>query len=159
MWDLVPWPRIEPRPPALYHQGSPCYWFVCLFNCRIIALQFCAGFCHTTMWISCKYTYIPSLLSHSYPTLLGHHRAPHWIHRVPCGIQLLLLCFNSSLTNSPTPVKLNIQNRCTVTSSLSWPVCHSLAYILLTGDPQFRMLWFDPFLPPSNLKEDNNKPI
>ena len=29
------------------------------FNWRIIALQYCAGFCHTTTWISHKYTYIP----------------------------------------------------------------------------------------------------
>ena len=28
------------------------------FNWRIIALQCCAGFCHTTMWINHKYVYI-----------------------------------------------------------------------------------------------------
>ena len=26
-----------------------------------IALQYCVGFCHTSTWTSCKYTYIPSL--------------------------------------------------------------------------------------------------
>jgi len=37
-----------------------------------IALQFCVGFCHTTMWISHNYTYIPSLLGlppQPHPTL------------------------------------------------------------------------------------------
>ena len=34
-----------------------------IFNWRIIVLQCCFGFCHTTTWISHKYTYIPSLLN------------------------------------------------------------------------------------------------
>ena len=29
-----------------------------IFNWKIIALQYCAGFCHTTMWISQRYTYV-----------------------------------------------------------------------------------------------------
>ena len=33
------------------------------FNWRIIAPQSCVGFCHISTWISCRYTYIPSLLS------------------------------------------------------------------------------------------------
>ena len=36
-----------------------------------IALQFCVGFCHTTMWISHNLIYIPSLLSHL-PLPLSH---------------------------------------------------------------------------------------
>ena len=31
MWDLVPWPGIEPRPPALDHRvldtGTKCFWY------------------------------------------------------------------------------------------------------------------------------------
>ena len=34
-----------------------------IFNWRIIALQYHVGFCHTTTWISHRYTYVPSLLS------------------------------------------------------------------------------------------------
>ena len=38
------------------------YWLIAflnllIFNCRIIALQCCIGFCHTTIWISHKYIY------------------------------------------------------------------------------------------------------
>ena len=32
------------------------------FNCRIITLQYCDSFCHTSTWISRRYTYVPSLL-------------------------------------------------------------------------------------------------
>ena len=34
-----------------------------LFYWRIIALQSCVGFCHTSPWISHRYTYVPSLLN------------------------------------------------------------------------------------------------
>ena len=34
-----------------------------MFNWRIIALQYCVGFCHASAWINCRYTYIPSLLN------------------------------------------------------------------------------------------------
>ena len=33
------------------------------FNWRILSLQCCVGFCHTVMWISHRYTYVPSLLN------------------------------------------------------------------------------------------------
>ena len=46
----------------LYHWATR--WFSkCIFNWRIIALQCCAGFCHTSTWISHRYTYVPSLLN------------------------------------------------------------------------------------------------
>ena len=30
---------------------------------RLIALQYCVGLCHTSAWISHRYTYVPSLLN------------------------------------------------------------------------------------------------
>ena len=43
--------------------GSFPFLNVFTFNWRIIALQYCAGFCHTSTCISHRYTYVPSLLS------------------------------------------------------------------------------------------------
>ena len=40
-----------------------------VFNWRIIALQCCIGFLCTTVWISCKYTCIPSFLNLPAPLL------------------------------------------------------------------------------------------
>ena len=34
-----------------------------ILNWRMIALQWCVGVCHTSTWISHRYTYVPSLLS------------------------------------------------------------------------------------------------
>ena len=44
---------VEPTPP------QTAFFLKFIFNCRIIALQSCVGFCCTIMWISYKYTYIP----------------------------------------------------------------------------------------------------
>ena len=45
-----------------------------IFNWMIITLQYCVDFCHTSTWISHRYTYVPSLLilpanSYSIPPL------------------------------------------------------------------------------------------
>ena len=50
-------------------------WDVLIFNWRIIALQYCIGFCHTSTWIRHRYTHIPALLnlppsSHPIPPLI-----------------------------------------------------------------------------------------
>ena len=68
------------------------FFFFLNFTRRIIALQYCVGFCHTSTWISHRYTYAPpldSLLSPipSYPPMLSHstcfdlHHAAnfHWL--------------------------------------------------------------------------------
>ena len=46
---------------SVYNTFS-CLKFI-LFNCRIIALQCCVDFCHTSTWISQRYTQVPSLLN------------------------------------------------------------------------------------------------
>ena len=50
-----------------------------IFNRRIIALQYCVLFCHTSTWISHRYTHVPSFLNlpptpPTHPTPLGCHR-------------------------------------------------------------------------------------
>ena len=57
-----------------------CGIFFFSFNWRIIALQYSFGFCHTSLWISHKYPYVPFLLNPfpppPHPTPLGYQRAP-----------------------------------------------------------------------------------
>ena len=55
-----------------------CNIYIFLFYWGIIALPYCVGFCHTSTWISHKFTYIPSLLS---PAHLPPHPAPLACHR------------------------------------------------------------------------------
>ena len=46
--------------PVLWQVGSFFFFF---FNWRIISLQHCLDFCHTSTCIDHRYTYIPSLLN------------------------------------------------------------------------------------------------
>ena len=48
-----------------------CFYFL-IFNWRITALQYCLGFCHTTGWISRKYTDTPFLLNLPPPHLTSN---------------------------------------------------------------------------------------
>ena len=65
-----------------------------IFNWRVIALQYCVGFCHTSTRISHSYTYVPSILtlppiSHPLPppqlsqssglSFLSHTASSHWL--------------------------------------------------------------------------------
>ena len=73
---LLQGPKQGPRNPLLKlwewrNSGKFCqvaetisfFFLKFISNCSIIAVQCCVGFYHTTMWVSHKYTYIPSLLS------------------------------------------------------------------------------------------------
>ena len=35
------------------------FFFFLIFYCKMFALQYCASFCHTSTWISHRYTYVP----------------------------------------------------------------------------------------------------
>ena len=53
------------------------YFNLFIFNWSIITLLYCDGFCHTSTWISLRYTYVPSPLNlPPHPSSLGCHRAP-----------------------------------------------------------------------------------
>ena len=58
MWDL-PEPGIKLMSSALASR----FFFFFFFNWRIISLQHCLDFCHTSTCIDHRYTYIPSLLN------------------------------------------------------------------------------------------------
>ena len=50
--------RDQIRVPCI---GRWIFLLINFFNWRIIASQYFVGFCHTSTWISCRYTYVPSL--------------------------------------------------------------------------------------------------
>ena len=78
----------QSTPPAFFLFLS--LFFLLLFslfpiflNWRIIALQYCVGLCHPSVWISHRHTYVsspwaPLPISIPRPTPLGCHRAPGW---------------------------------------------------------------------------------
>ena len=52
-----------------------------IFSWRIIALQYCVGFCQTSTWFSHRFTYVPFLLKlPPQPTHLGCFNALVWSH-------------------------------------------------------------------------------
>ena len=61
-WTELNWLNEEIFTVALIFISSWCI-FKFIFNWRIITLQSCVGFCHTTTWISKKYTYVCSFLN------------------------------------------------------------------------------------------------
>jgi len=73
-----------------------CYFFdLFIFNWRMIVLQYWFDFCHTSVWISHRCTYVPSLLKlPPFPTSLGCYRAPVW---VPWVMNYLITYFCPSL--------------------------------------------------------------
>ena len=92
------WPRDQSpvsyvshiRRQVLYHQChqrlglsvsfklQTTFLYLFVFDWRIIALQYCVGFCHTSAWISNRYTCVPSLHLQPHPSPLGCHRAWIW---------------------------------------------------------------------------------
>ena len=94
---------------VLHFPSQLFFLFKCIFNWRIITLQCYIGFCHTTMWISHKHTYVHSLLNLFPPPHLPSdcHRPPGW---APTQLAQLStsyftygdVCFNANLSISPT---------------------------------------------------------
>ena len=77
---------------------------VFIFRWRIIALQYSVGFCHTSTWISQRYTHVPSLLylpSASHPSRLSqntglsslcHTENSHWLFILQTVMYMLQCC-------------------------------------------------------------------
>ena len=61
------------------------YFLFSFFYWRIIAWQYCVSFCHTSTWISHRYTYAPSLLN-LLPT--SHSIPPLWKWKSPSHVRL-----------------------------------------------------------------------
>ena len=101
-----------------------------IFNWRIIALQYCVGFCHTTTWISRKHTRIPTLLS----------LPPHPPSRLSQSTQLSSPCYMatshwSSVSHTvttfqcysvhfPHPLLLRCAHKSVVSVCISIPALH-----------------------------------
>ena len=92
-----------PGPPVtLKHQVSTFFFFQLkekLFNWRITTLQYYVGFCHTSTWITHRYTYVPSLSPHLSPPL--SQRTSFVSYReFPLAIYFTHLCFRVNSFNS-----------------------------------------------------------
>ena len=84
-------------------------FFLICFNWKIIALQYCVGFCHISIGISHRYIYVPSLLNRP-PTPLGCHRVPgvsslhhtgnsHWLSILHMEMYMFP-CYSLNLSHS-----------------------------------------------------------
>ena len=108
-----------------------------MFNWRIIALKYCVGFCHTTTWISHKYTCVLSLFSLSppHPSPPGYHRAPDW---APCVIHT---CTANSRCLSILHMVMYTSQCCSLSSSPSLTVSQVCSLCLrLYSCPANRLL-------------------
>ena len=84
------------------------------FNCRLITLQYCGGFCHTFTWISHECTCVP----HPDPP---SHLSPH---PIPQG-------YPSAPALSTLPHELNLDWRYTVLNQYNMGRIDILSYLLI----------------------------
>ena len=83
------------------------------FKWKIITLQYCNSFCHTSVWISCRYTCVPSILKSLPPPSPPHPfrllqstgfgcAASYGTHTGHLLYIWYWACFNTILSNHPT---------------------------------------------------------
>ena len=80
----LPHPWIEPESPVSSALQADSFFLIYFLNWRIIALQYCVGFCQRSTCISHRYAYVRFLLNLPPPTFLippvwGGYRAPVWV--------------------------------------------------------------------------------
>ena len=92
---------------SMLNNNSKFFKFFKTCNWKIIALQYCVGFCQTSTWISQRDTYVPSLL-HLHPTTLVCHRTLNLssLHHTanPPGYPFYIwqcICFNATVSMCP----------------------------------------------------------
>ena len=69
--------------------------YLFIFSWRTIDLQYCVDFCHTSRWISRRYTYVPSLLNFPPTSLLilpFSVVTEHWVWAPWVTQQILTVC-------------------------------------------------------------------
>ena len=83
------------------------------FKWKIITLQYCNSFCHTSLWIGCRYTCVPSILKSLPPPSPPHPfrllqstgfgcAASYGTHTGHLLYIWYWACFNTILSNHPT---------------------------------------------------------
>ena len=102
IWDLIPWPGIEPGPPALSvesepldHQGSPCMCFLCL---PFVLFPY-----HS---LDCIFTSVPQISTNR---VIGWHRYAWWVgptDSVDTSVQtrLEMACWVQGWGRKSTPI-------------------------------------------------------
>ena len=161
-----------------FFQAYPWLPFYFFFNWRIITLQCCVSFSHTTAWISYIYIhiyiyiyiYIPSFLSPpSHP--LGHHRALSWApwdSRFPLATYFMHGSVHASILFSQFVLPLHMSPCLFPTSSLLissllspgrvallTPTCRQMAY----GEIQeecYTPMMIPVYLPPGVVEARTN---
>ena len=105
----LPWvPSYISKDSSLYlHFLFSFFKHLFIFNCRIITLQYCVDFRHTSAWISCRYTYVtslpPPIPSHCHRALdfsLRHTENPHWLSI----LHMVMYMFHCYFLNSFHPL-------------------------------------------------------
>ena len=69
-WGL--WAHIHAGREKTSHLSHCLHFLKFIFNWRTVVFQYCAGFCHTSVWINHRYTHVPSILA-----LLPPPTTPH----------------------------------------------------------------------------------
>ena len=99
----------------------PTHW-------KVIALQYCLGFCHTSMWISHRYTYVPSLLN---PSPTTH---PILAFRLSQSTGLSSLCHTANF-DLLSILHLAVYMFLCYSFNLCYPLLHTLCLFYTSASP------------------------